>query len=239
MSVKAYIGSSILALGMLQPMGATVLTFDGLRGPTGGPIQHYDPISQAYGDNVSSTSDAAGTYLMGNAWTPNIMTSFVTRDGTSNTILFNQVDWWDTNYGDLVNVAFPAQSNGAYGEIELTAAPGWRVRLNSFDEAGWPQADHPGQIVNVVDGTSNTILFQEPNTTIRGANGTHSTFTPNVDGSVLFIRYAYNDWNVAIDNINFDQIPAESQVPEPGTFGLTALAGLALPLLWRVRKARS
>jgi len=239
MSVKAYIGPSILALGMLQPIGATILTFNGLLGPTGGQIAQYDPINQAYGDNVTSMSDAAGTYLMGNAWTPNITTSFVTRDGTSNTILFNQVDWWDTNYGDLVNVAFPAQSNGAYGEIELTAAPGWRVRLNSFDEGGYSQTDHTGQRVTVTDGTSNTILFQEPNTTIRGANGTHSTFTPNVDGSVLFIRYAYNNWDVAIDNINFDQIPAESQVPEPGTFGLAALAGLAIPLLLTVRKARS
>jgi hypothetical protein len=238
MSMRAYIAFSILALGMLRPVGATILTFDGLRGPTGGSIQHYDAISQAYGDNVNGPSDAAGNYLMGNAWTPNVTTAFTTRDGTSNTIVFNQLDWWDTNYGDLVNIAFPAQNGGAYGQITLTAAPGWRVRLNSFDEAGYSQSDHTGQTVSVTDGTSNTILFSESPTTIRGANGTHSTFTPNVDGSVLFIRYAYNDWNVGIDNVNFDQIPAESQVPEPGTFGLAALAGLALPLLFRVRKAR-
>ena len=237
MSAKTYFCCSVLALGMLRPVGATVLTFDGLRGPTGGPIQEFEAISQAYGDNVTGPSDAAGTYQMGNAWTPNVTTSFVTRDGTSNTILFNKLDWWDTNYGDLVNIAFPAQSGGAYGEITLTAAPGWRVRLNSFDEGGWSRSDHTGQRVDIIDGTSNTILFQETNTTIRGANGTHSTFTPNVDGSVLFIRYAYNDWTVGIDNINFDQIPAESQVPEPGTFGL-ALAGLALPLVWRARKVR-
>ncbi len=238
MSVKLSITLSILVLGVLRPAGATILTFDGLKDVTGAPLGTYGPISQAYGDNVTGPSDAAGTYQMGNNWTPNITTAYRTANSTTNALVSNYIDFWNTGYGDLVNVGFPSQSSGVYGEITLTASGGFLVRLNAFDEAGYLMVNHPGQTVRILDGTSNTILFEQSPTTILGDNGTHSHFTPNLARSSLIIRFAFDDWNVAIDNINFDQVIDQGPgVPEPGTFGLAGLALAALPLLRKIRRS--
>ena len=42
---------------------ASILTFDGIA---------TSSIPQAYGDNITATSDSAGEYGMGNGFTPNI-----------------------------------------------------------------------------------------------------------------------------------------------------------------------
>lgn len=60
---------------------------------------------------------------------------------------------------------------------------------------------------------------------VAGTGGTHSTFTPGLThAGPLSTRFGYNDWNVGIDNINFDQVAV---VPEPETYAML-LTGLGL-----------
>lgn len=210
-------GAGVLLAASAQ---ATVLTFDLNPDPL-----DYSDIPGSYGDNVSAASDAVGSYLMGNGYTPNVTTEYRTWQISTNTVAYNNLDFWHTSYGDLFKVAFPVTSGDAFAEITLVPEPGWAIRLNSFDLAGYPGVDHPNSQVRILDGTSNTILLDYSPVTILGAGGTHSTFTPNLTfAGPVSIRFGYNDWNVGIDNINFDQVTA---VPEPETYAML-LAGLGL-----------
>lgn len=199
---------------------ATVLTFD-----LDPDIPNYGDIPGSYGDNVSAASDVVGTYLMGNGYTPNVTTEYRTWQISTDTVAYNNLDFWHDSYGDLSKVAFSVTSSDHFAEITLVPEPGWAIRLNSFDMAGYPVTDHPNSQVRILDGTSNTILVDYSPVTILGSGGTHSTFTPGLThNGPISIRFGYNDWNVGIDNINFDQVTA---VPEPETYAML-LAGLGL-----------
>ena len=106
--------------------------------------------------------------------------------------------------------------------------------LNSFDLAGWPASDHPGQSVHDVPSSGAPILLD--NITIKGAGPSHSSFTPGLTAQSIAIDFGFNDDNVGIDNINFDQIATTAPVftPEPSTF---LLAGIALAV-WRLKLKR-
>ena len=210
-------GAGVLLAASAQ---ATVLTFD-----LSPDLPDYGDIPGSYGDNVNAASDAVGSYLMGNGYTPNVTTEYRTWQISTNTVAYNNLDLWHSNYGDLSKVAFGVTSADHFAEITLVPEPGWAIRLNSFDLAGYYVSDHPGSQVRILDGASNTVLLDYSPVTILGAGGTHSTFTPNLTfvGPVS-IRFGYNDWNVGIDNINFDQVTA---VPEPETYAML-LAGLGL-----------
>lgn len=210
-------GAAVLLAASAQ---ATVLTFD-----LSPDLPDYGDIPGSYGDNVNASSDAVGSYLTGNGYTPNVTTEYRTWEISSNTVAYNNLDLWHSNYGDLRNVAFSVVNGGHFAEITLVPEPGWAVRLNSFDMGGYSVSDHPGSQVRILDGTSNTILVDYSPVTILGAGGTHSTFTPGLThNGPISIRFGYNDWNVGIDNINFDQVTA---VPEPETYAML-LAGLGL-----------
>jgi len=210
-------GAGVLLAASAQ---ATILTFD-----LNPDIPNYGDIPGSYGDNVNAASDAVGTYLMGNGYTPNVTTEYRTWQISTNTVAYNNLDFWHDSYGDLSKVAYSVTSSDQFAEITLVPEPGWSIRLNSFDLAGYAVADHPGSQVRILDGTSNTVLLDYSPVTILGSGGTHSTFTPNLTfAGPLSIRFGYNDWNVGIDNINFDQVTA---VPEPETYAML-LAGLGL-----------
>jgi len=59
---------------------------------------------------------------------------------------------------------------------------------------------------------------------IEGSDG-HSNFLPDISGSELTIRWG-NDWNIGIDNINFDQ--QMNPVPLPSALGLLGFGLLGL-----------
>ncbi|UJP03953.1 MAG: FxDxF family PEP-CTERM protein [Nitrosomonas sp.] len=199
---------------------ATVLTFDLDPG-----LPNYGDIPGTYGDNVNAASDAVGSYLTGNGYTPNVTTEYRTWQISTDTVAYNNLDFWATGYGDLTNVAFSVVSGDHFAEITLVPEPGWAIRLNSFDIGGYNVSDHPNSQVRILDGTSNTVLIDYSPLTILGSGGTHSSFTPGLTyNGPLSIRFGYNDWNVGIDNINFDQVTA---VPEPETYAML-LAGLGL-----------
>ncbi|MDP3279705.1 MAG: PEPxxWA-CTERM sorting domain-containing protein [Nitrosomonas sp.] len=210
-------GAGVLLAASAQ---ATILTFDLDPG-----VPNYGDIPGSYGDNVNAASDAVGSYLVGNGYTPNVTTDYRTWQISTDTVAFNNLDFWATGYGDLTNVAFSVTSSNHFAEITLVPEPGWAIRLNSFDVGGYYLADHPSSQVRILDGTSNTILIDYSPVTILGTGGTHSTFTPGLTHEgPLSIRFGYNDWNVGIDNINFDQVAV---VPEPETYAML-LAGLGL-----------
>lgn len=212
-----------LALTAAVPLTATVLTFD-ITGMT-----DYADIPAAYGDNVTSTANGSFSYGMGNAFTPNITVDYATINSAGGVVASN-LEWWNLGYGDLQGVAFPV-NNSSIAEITLTAAAGFQVRLNTFDLAGYPGADHPNSQVRILDAGGGVLLDYSPVNVQGDANGPrHSTFSPAITAQQLRIRFAYDDWNVAIDNVNFDEVTASaSPVPEPSTWLLSAagLAGLA------------
>ena len=211
------LGAGVLLATSAQ---ATILTFD--LDPS---VPNYGDIPGSYGDNVNAASDAVGSYLVGNGYTPNVTTDYRTWQISTDTVTDNNLDFWATGYGDLTNVAFSVVSGDHFAEITLVPEPGWAIRLNSFDVGGYYITDHPSSQVRILDGTSNTILVDYSPVTILGTGGTHSTFTPGLTHEgPLSIRFGYNDWNVGIDNINFDQVAV---VPEPETYAML-LAGLGL-----------
>ena len=204
------LGAGVLLATSAQ---ATILTFD--LDPA---VPNYGDIPGNYGDNVNAASDAVGSYLVGNGYTPNVTTDYRTWQISSDTVAYNNLDFWATGYGDLTNVAFSVVSGDHFAEITLVPESGWAIRLNSFDIAGYYITDHPGSQVRILDGTSNTILVDYSPVTILGTGGTHSAFTPGLTHEgPLSIRFGYNDWNVGIDNINFDQVAV---VPEPETYAM-------------------
>lgn len=230
-SIRLVISGTAVALTLMASMPraaeASELTFD-----VNGAGNSSD-IPTTYGDNISSTSDAVGSYGMGNGFTPNITVDYRTVDPTTNATHANNLDFWSNAYGDLVNVAYPVSTNHL-GELSLIPEAGWSVRLNRFDLGGWPGTDQPNQTVRILDEFYNILLDYSP-FNVEGDSG-HSTFTPNLThNGILRIQYGPS-WNTGLDNVNFDQVRPNQVggiIPEPGTLALLAAgifpgAGLAL-----------
>ena len=138
--------------------------------------------------------------------------------------------YWGSGYANLSNVAWAVNTaaDPDVATITLTADPGYRVSLASFDMAGYEADQFLDTLEVLVDGVS---TFSRPSVTLQGAAGdTADRFTPNLTGQTIMIRYTDSvqggtesiDY-VAIDNITF------TQVPEPAATLLpvgVALAGL-------------
>ena len=224
---KMAILTAIVATSASMSVNATVLTFDGL----GLPI--YGAISQDYGDRVTATSDATGNYLAGNGFTGNITASYRTSN-PDNSLHLDYVDYWSTSYGDLVDVAFAA-NNGKYAEVTLTADAGWNVLINSFDMAGWPTADVALAGLSILD-SSGATLWDSGVSIIHGAGSVHDSFSPNITANSLTLRWGTN-WDIGLDNLNFDQVRAPVSVPEPASIVLLSLGLIGLGISKRKFKA--
>lgn len=206
---------------------ATILTFD-VADPA-----NYREIT-TYGTRVGSTSDADGSYLMGNGFTPNVVASYRTIDTMDQSAYVDFLYLWTTDYGDLENVAFAA-ANGYLAEITLTPDAGFGITLNSFDLAGWPWTSFDDQPLTIYDANYKVLLDYSP-IDVAGAGGAHTHVAPVLShNGTIHIRFSDN-WSVGIDNINFDQYRA-SAVPEPATFASAALAAVAGLAALRRRRA--
>lgn len=209
----------IFLLSFSNLVHSTILTFEGLGLP------NYGEIPQAYGDNVVNISDGVGNYLEGNGFTSNIRLEYRTLSPGDGTTIEEHVEYWDLQYGDLADVAFPSV-NGNLAEISFVADPGWLVRLNDFDIAGWPNQTQSEQTVRILDGAFNPLVDYSP-VDITGID--HDSFSPNITGQILRIQFGPS-WNTGIDNINFDQFEQPDQaIPEPSTLLLlsSGLIGFA------------
>ncbi|MFO0734039.1 MAG: hypothetical protein U0231_21055, partial [Nitrospiraceae bacterium] len=183
-------------------------------------------ISSPYGSNVTSLTSGSFSYGQGNGFTPNIAVGYATKDLTTNAVVSPTLLHWDVGNGDLVNVAFPSRLSGHYGEIALLPQAGTQVRLNSFDLSGFA-GNVPGQTVRVMDGLGTLAEFT--NFTVIGDGPGHSPFAfgPGLvsRSGALRVQFGFDKWDVAIDNVNFDQL---APVPLPPAVLLmgTGLAGL-------------
>lgn len=214
LGMTALIGGSVLGSSLVS---ATVLTFDGVS------AGQFEELSQAYGDNVSSTENSAGSYLEGNGFTPNVTVSYRTVDEEGN-VVADSVFVESTGFGNLINATFPGQNN-SFGEITLTPIAGYQVTLNSFDIAARTQVVLDAlQVV----GADDSVLWDSGADTV--SVGGSDQYTPAITSDeALTLRWGSN-WNIAIDNINFDQQPV-SAVPVPAAVwflgsGLLALLGI-------------
>ncbi|REJ97930.1 MAG: hypothetical protein DWQ35_01090 [Planctomycetota bacterium] len=202
--------------------GDTVLLFERSNG-----FRLVSSSIPDYGDRVTATVQNGFRYG-GEANTPNVVASY--RDQTSA---------WSTSYGDLINVIYTSAADGIL-EATLTADPGYRVALHSFDLAGWNRTDYTINSVAVLNEANQPLYFQS-NVLVQGdANGPqHTTFNfVDLVAPAITIRFdaanimtGFGAQNIGLDNVRF------SQVPEPSA-GLIALLGATLSLGARARARR-
>jgi hypothetical protein len=199
--------------GLASSGMATTINFTALG------LSNYGAIPSNLGSNASAPGNG---YVEGLGWTPDITVSMSTVNG-SGVLQQPNLSYWDTGYGDLSNVAFPT-SSGFFGRIKLTGTGTSLVTLNSFDLAGYFQANLTADRIRVLDAGGN-VLWNQDNTVVNGAGPSRSSYAPNLTAQELTIEYGSN-WNIGISNINFTQ----TVVPEPITLGVLGfgLAGLAI-----------
>jgi hypothetical protein len=141
------------------------------------------------------------------------------------------LDFWNSNYGDLQNIAF-AVNNGGIAEIRFDANnPGELVTLTSFDMGGWFEVNRTNGLMRILNGSGAVLLDYVADNggnpvPVLGAGPSHSHFLANVSASTLILQWGY-DWDIGIDNIEFSTVPGDV-VPEPGSVMLMALGAAAL-----------
>lgn len=210
---------------------ATVLTFDALAG--GGVVP------SGYGDRVSGDFGGWG-YVEGNGWTPNVGVAFDSLNLSDNGFAGAGLRLWGGGFGDLSMVAYTSGGDtGFAGVFKFTPDPGYAVRINHFQLGGYPAADYDDQPIWITDAGFSVLWTGGSHVEGRETIGqvdiaTHSEFTPNfTSAQPIFLIYG-NNWNIGIDNIDFDQVA----VPEPSTLALVSLA-LLLPASALRRRARA
>ncbi len=224
-----------LALGLALAAGgagATTLTFDQSAPNT--PASDFAQLSQAYGDNVASTSQGGFTYAIGaEGATPDVTLSYLSAD----------ISTWTTGYGDLTNIIFE-DVDGTDLVLQLLAAPGWEVGLLSFDLSSYFQTDRTIATVRVSPASGPDTVFTDvlvqgaldgtAHTTLGFGAGLFSTaLTLTLDVSGL--GGASDD--IGLDNLTFMQRAVETAVPLPAAAPLLAAALGGLALAARRRRA--
>jgi hypothetical protein len=196
---------------------ATIITFD--FNPA---LSTSTPIPAAYGDRVNASSDAVGSYGLGNGWTPNVLVSYRTLN-SNDTLYESHVKFWNTGYGNLTNVAYPSIT-GKWAEITLTPDAGYTLTIDSFDLGAYY---NPVALSGLSILESGSSVWSSGLTSIVGG-ATHSAFAPAISSaSALTIRWG-TDWNVGIDNLSFHQSGGAVPVPATALLLATGLVGAGI-----------
>ena len=155
---------------------------------------------------------------------------------TSHVIVdFDGLQLWDTGFGNLNNVAYVDSGAGSsrppfgVGIVTLTADPGFLVRLDSVDLAGFGGT----RDFDSITVTGGDMPFSQNSVPAPGAG--HNTVNfGGVTGQQLVLTFNDADSGelAGIDNLTFTQI-----IPEPASAGLL-LAGFAAALTGHRQAAR-
>jgi hypothetical protein len=230
--------ASLWSAVVVSRASATVLIFQ----PASGAFGDDAPLPAGYGNRVTMATQDGFLYGLGGGTTPNVVTSYGPAIST-----------WDNDFGDLFHVVYAeGDTTASTFEMDLTADPGFKVILNSFDMAAWPHVDYTINSVTVLN-ESNVALYSQSNVLIEGDSTgpqhTHFDFA-GVSGQTLKIQWdatnvlvggASDSDDVGITNINFSQ-QAAAVVPAPSSFVVSSmLFGFfgVVALLRRVKTAAS
>ncbi len=218
---------------------ATVLTFhieDGSGFQPSPNTQFFDTTLAAYGDNVSSTSNAIGGgfigfYGIGNGFTPNVVVDYTLSPNAN-----HQTAYQDGIWSGGVDYLDAGSQSDWHDYFTFTPDSFFGVRVNSFDlftYAGAPLENQGvtwtlfgGSTNGTVLATGSLIVSNNPNqgvqTILTGLSGFYS-------GEVVLDIHntSGSGTQLGLDNLNFDQ------VPEPSTVVCVSLGGMVL--LWRRR----
>lgn len=142
----------------------------------------------------------------------------------------NSLRWWNTDYNNLVGVAFGGNGDCqgcSNNSIVLLPAVGYQVTLNSFDIGAYSHAIRDSHILIYEYGT-NTVMMDYGAQTI-GVGDLAVHFAPDVSSSLgIVINFYDSAYNNGIDNIDFTLSPVG--IPEPSSLlllGSGLLAGIA------------
>lgn len=236
------------------PAAATILTFDQVRSAGGAvvPTVSGQNLPPDYGHRVTAgVMDVPGgqfTYgEAGEGYTPNVSTTIFSGAASP---VGPGTGLWRDGYGDLSNVLIANNASNVLA-VRLSADAGFQVGLFGFDLAGWPNADYTIESVSVAgDGG---LLYALANVPVEGdLDGPRHTafaFDGGLFADELLLTIAFANLgagqhdNIGLDNLRFGQTPpaptpgggtGASEVPEPGTLPLLALAALGA---WWTRRA--
>ena len=208
MKTNKWISAMLVAiLACMMSAKASVLTFD-VEG-----LGNNTALPQNYGDYVTSTSMWTYTYgEAGEGFTPNVSVEYIGGAGGS---YAEDLTFWATDFGDLVNVVENEDDAERWTIIRFTADEGCQVVLHSMDMGNYLSS---GILIDsiAITNESGTVLFQT-NNFVLGANYTgHASINFGaVTGQVLTLALDLqtadrdNDC-VALDNIVFSQVGSAS-----------------------------
>jgi hypothetical protein len=181
---------------------STTLPFDG--------ISNLDLLA-GYGDRVTGAVTGAFTYGGTGSYTPNVLLGFGCAEGGFNFQAFP----WSGGYNDLINIIYAsvAGTAGAGGELQvtLTADPGYRVSVQSFDIGNWGAAITLPYVR--VTNENGAVVFEELNVALNESASTierNFVLSPAPVGRILTVRISLDGLagsadNVGLDNLTFGQ----------------------------------
>lgn len=197
-----------VVLATLCGSHATIVTFQDMAHGGYVPTDHASRVV---------ASDASLGLLQGDGWTPNISVETGSMDWGTNTLRPGTMLAWGAAYGDLWMVGTAGYHEGQAGWFSFTPDPGYAVRINRFELAGYPHLNYHNQPVLITDTDFNVLWSGGPY--VKGEEDgfpSHSNYAPNLTSSeTIYLLYG-NNWNIGIDNIDFDQVavpPCSSFVP--------------------------
>ncbi|MHB9073643.1 MAG: hypothetical protein ACYC6G_08970 [Desulfobaccales bacterium] len=203
--------AALLVLLLAVAAQATVLEFDTLT--SAGFASVGGNTHPGYGDNVTATSDAFGSYLEGNGFTPDITTDY---KNLTFAVLNNGLTLWA---GSSAGTVLGLNTNVTTGFFTLIAAAGHEVRLNSFDVGSF--GDQSTTLFQVLDHTGSVLVDYAGSFSGSSLN----TKFPDVTDSKLTVTWA--NWNLGLNNVNFDETTAAVPVPPALWLFGSGLVGLA------------